>query len=181
MTARRIGFWLLFAVALAVYATMLMWTLPAITTASGGLTPFDLRPSGYSFDEAKAFLTALSPEGKALYLNVQHKLDTAYPGLLAATLFFAIAALAPKGWGRWRWVIALVAIPGALFDYVENAAVSVMLTAGAGGLTPDMAATADRWTTTKSWTTTVAMTVLLVLIIMRAWQMLAAQMRGRAL
>ena len=104
MTAWRLGFWLLFAVTLAVYATMLVWTLPAITAAAGGLAPFDMRPSGYSFDEAKAFLTALSPDGKALYLDAQHKLDAAYPALLAATLFFAIAALAPKSWGNWRWV-----------------------------------------------------------------------------
>ncbi len=180
MTVPRLAFWLLFAATLAVYATMLAWTLPAISAAAGGLAPFDMRPSGYSFDEAKAFLTALSPEGKALYLTVQHKLDAAYPGLLAATLFFAIAALIPKAWGRWRWLIALIAIPGALCDYLENAAVSVMLTAGADGLTPDMAATADRWTTGKSWATTVAMTVLLVLLVAWAWRMLAAKRRGYA-
>ena len=180
MTAPRVGFWFLFAVALAVYATMLVWTLPAITAAAGGLAPFDLRPSGYSFDDAKAFLTALSPEGKALYLNVQHKLDAAYPALLAATLFFAIAALTPKGWGGWRWVLALTAIPGALFDYLENAAVTVMLTVGADGLTPDMAATANRWTTWKSGMTTIAMTVLLILLAAWGWQILAAKLRGRA-
>ncbi len=180
MTARRTVFWLLFATTLAVYATMLAWTLPAITAAAGGLAPFDLRPSGYSYDEAKAFLTALSPEGKALYLNVQHKLDAAYPALLAATLFFAIAVLVPKAWGIWRWVIALIAIPGAVFDYLENIAVAVMLTTGADGLTPAMAATADRWTTAKSWTTTVAMTVLLVLLVAWSWQMLAAKRRRQA-
>jgi hypothetical protein len=180
MSPWRLAFWFLFAVTLAVYVTMLVWTLPAISAAAGGLAPFDMRPSGYSFDEAKAFLAALSPEGKARYLNVQHELDAAYPGLLAATLFFAIAALAPKRWGPWRWVLALTAIPGALFDYLENAAVTVMLTAGVDGLTPDMAATADRWTTFKSWTTSIAMTVLLVLLLVAGWRMLAARLRERA-
>ncbi len=106
MTAPRLAFWLLFAATLGVYATMLGWTLPAISAAAGGLPAFDMRPGGYSFDEAKAFLAALSPEGKALYLDVQHKLDTAYPGLLAATLFFAIARWRRKSWGIWRWLLA---------------------------------------------------------------------------
>ena len=124
--------------------------------------------------------TALSPDGKALYLGAQHTLDAAYPALLAATLFFAIAALAPKSWGNWRWLLALTAVPGALFDYLENGAVTVMLNAGADGLTPAMAATADRWTTWKSTATTVAMTVLLVLLAAWGWRMLAARLRGRA-
>jgi hypothetical protein len=180
MTARRLAFSLLFAATLAVYVTMLAWTLPAISAAAGGLAPFDLRPSGYTFDEAKAFLTALSPDGKALYLGAQHRLDAAYPALLSATLFFAIAALTPTAWGSWRWVLALTAIPGALFDYLENAAVTVMLTAGADDLTPDMVATADRWTTSKSWSSTVAMTILLALLVAWGWRAVAARLRGHA-
>ncbi len=180
MTAPRRAFWLLFAVTLAVYATMLVWTLPAISAAAGGLAPFDLRPSGYSFEEAKAFLAALSPEGTALYRDVQHRLDTAYPALLAATLFFAIAALTPTGWGRWRWVLALTAIPGALFDYLENAAVAVMLDAGADRLTPEMVATASRWTAWKATATTVAMTLLLVLLAAWGWRKLTAKRPGHA-
>jgi hypothetical protein len=180
VTARRLSFWLLFAATLATYGAMLVWTLPAISAAAGGLAPFDMRPTGYSHDEARAFLMALSPEGKALYLDVQHKLDAAYPGLLAATLFFATAALAPKSWGLWRWVIALVAIPGAVFDYLENAAAAVMLLGGVDGLTEDTVAAASRWTTLKSWATTVAMTVLLVLLAAQAWRVLAARLRGHA-
>jgi len=179
MIVRRIAFWLLFAATLAVYAAMLAWTLPEITAAAGGLAPFDLRPSGYSFGEAKAFLAALSPEGKTLYLGAQHTLDAAYPGLLAATLYFAIAALAPAGWGRWRWAAALVAVPGALFDYLENGAVTVMLNAGADGLTPDVVATADRWSVYKSWATTFAMSLFLVLLAASAWRLMAAKLRGR--
>lgn len=179
MTAPRVAFWLLFAATLCVYAIMLAWTLPAISAAAGGLAPFDMRPSGYSFDTAKAFLAALSPAGRNLYLNVQHRLDTAYPALLAATLFFAIWALAPERWGPLRWAIALVAIPGAAFDYLENAAVAVMLAAGADALTPDMVATASGWTVAKSTATSIAMTVLLALLAARGWRWLAARRRGR--
>ena len=41
---------------------------------------FDMRPTGYTFVEAHAFLIALPPEGTTFYLNVQEKLDVAYPG-----------------------------------------------------------------------------------------------------
>ena len=181
MTGPRLAFWLLFAVTLAVYATMLAWTLPAISATAGGLAPFDMRPSGYTFEEAKAFLTALSPAGTALYRNVQHRLDAAYPALLAATLFFAIAALSPRRWGGWRWVLALVAIPAALFDYLENAAVAGMLLAGADGLTSEMVATASRWTVWKSTASTIAMILLLVLLAARGWRLLAEKGKARAL
>ena len=180
MTAPRIAYWLLFVATFAVYAVMVGWTLPAISAAAGGLVPFDLRPSGYTFDAAKAFLAALSPDGKALYLGTQHRLDAAYPALLAATLYFAIAALAPPAWRRWRWLAALVAVPGALFDYLENAAVTVMLNAGADGLTPDMVTTADRWTVYKSWASTFALSLVLVLLANWGWRRLTAKRRGEA-
>jgi len=170
VTAPRAAFWLLFAATLGVYATMLTWTLPAISAAASGLTPFDMRPLGYSFDEAKAFLAALSPDGRALYLNVQQRLDIAYPALLAATLFFAIWALAPAKWGPLRWAVALIAFPGAAFDYLENAAVAVMLAAGPKALTPEMAAAASNWTVGKSATNTIAMVVLLVLLAAWGWR-----------
>ncbi len=124
---------------------MIFWSLLKISEAAGGAMPFDMRPFGYGFDEAKAFLGALSPEGAAFYLNVQHRLDAAYPALLAATLFFAIRALAP-GAGPVPTLLAVVALPGAAFDYLENASVTAMLHAGASGLTPELAARASLWT-----------------------------------
>ena len=79
--------------------------------------PFDLRPLGYDADSAKAFLQHLSPAGRDFYLNVQHKLDTAYPALLALALASGIAALAPKGRSRWKWLLSATAFPGMVFDY----------------------------------------------------------------
>src|SRR5262245_15798623 len=99
---------------------MLMWTLPTITAEAGGLAPFDMRPAGYSFAEARAFLVALSDSGKRLYLDVQQPLDVAYPALYGATLFFAIAFLTPRRWGNWKWLLATVAVPVVVFDYLEN-------------------------------------------------------------
>ena len=96
MKSRRVAFWILLVVTLAVYVVMINWSLPLIAERADGLRPFDLRPIGYDFDEAKAFLAALKPEGAEFYLGVQHKLDSIYPALLAATLFFAIVMIAAQ-------------------------------------------------------------------------------------
>ncbi|MCB1497396.1 MAG: hypothetical protein KDJ86_16570 [Bauldia sp.] len=165
MKSRRAAFWTLFAATVIVYAVMMMWSLPIIATQAGGLTPFDLRPAGYGLTEAQAFLAALPADGVAFYLGIQQMLDTAYPALLGATLFFAIAGLAPERLGVWRWVLAAFAVPGAVFDWLENASVVAMLKAGPDGVTPEMVAAANRWTVLKSAFTTLAMAIVVVLLV----------------
>lgn len=182
MTIRRAAFWVLAAVTLANYAIMVFWSLPKISAAAGGAMPFDLRPFGYSYEEARAFLAALSPDGASFYLNVQHRLDLTYPALLAATLFFAIRALTPTRFPLPGWVVALVAVPGAVFDYLENASVSAMLEHGAADVTPGLVARASLWTLLKSAFSTIAMIVLLVLAAAALWRRVAGRGRqeGRA-
>jgi len=165
--ALRVVFWLVFALAMAVYVVMVAWSLPTVSAAAGGLAPFDLRPGGYTFEEAREFLRALSPAGKAHYLYVQHPLDYVYPPLITATLYLGIALLTPDAAGRWRWVIGVVALPIVAFDYLENLAVARLLQLGADRATPTAVATASRWTLLKSGFSTVAMTLLLALLI--AW------------
>lgn len=168
-------FWLVFAATLGVYLVMLLWTLPAITAAAGGLAPFDLRPSGYTFDEARAFLAALTSEGTTLYRKVQQRLDIAYPVLLAATLVLAILLLSPAGLGRWRWLLAATALPGMVFDYLENASVAAMLDGGAAALTPELAAAASRWTVFKSAFSTLAFIALLALLALWLYRRLSSR------
>src|SRR5262245_31693213 len=120
-------FWVLFAATLVVYAAMLGWSLPTVSAAAGGLPPFDLRPGGYSLEEAQQFLTALSPDGAAFYLDVQHMLDMLYPPLSSLTMFFALAWLLPRGLGVWRFAFAAPALVIAVFDHFEDAAVTAML------------------------------------------------------
>ena len=177
MTARG-SFWALFALTLGIYATMLTWTLPAIAQAAAGLAPFDMRPGGYGFDEARKFLAALSPEGLGLYFGAQQQLDIFYPALLSATMFWALSALLPRGLGRWRFLAATPALVVAGFDYLENHAIAEMLHAGATGLTIDMVQTASQWTQLKAQSTTSVMSALLVLI---AWWLVATRLRRRAL
>lgn len=163
MTARNRLFWLMIAATLGVYATMLVWSIPKISAEANGLPVFDLRPGGYSFEEARTFLAALSAEGRQFYTNVQHRLDTAYPALLAVTLAWSILRLSPAGWGVFRWLLAASAIPGMIFDYRENFDVARMLGAGPDGITPAMVQAASFHSQAKATMTTVSMTILLVL------------------
>ena len=154
-------YWALVALTLAIYFAMVMWSLPVVSEAAGGLVPFDMRPSGYSFDEAYAFLAAITPEGSAFYQGMQHQLDLAYPTLLAAVLAIALWQLA-KNLPVWvRYILIALPIIGSSADHLENAAVSSMLQVGAAGLTEELVATASRWTLIKSGMTSIAMVALL--------------------
>ena len=168
MIRKTMAFWLLFGVTTAVYAVMVAWTLPRIAAAAGGATPFDLRPGGYSFEEASAFLAALTPAGRSFYLDVQQSFDLVYPALLSATLFFAIWLLVPPRWGAWRWILALIAVPPAVFDYLENLAVANLLKLTPGAVTPEIVGVASQWTVLKSQSTTVVIIIVLALLILWA-------------
>jgi hypothetical protein len=63
-----------------------------------------------------------------------------------------------------------VALPGAVFDYLENASVSAMLRRGAADVTPELVARANLWTLLKSAFSTIAMIVLLVLAAAAVWR-----------
>ncbi len=152
------------------YLVMVLWSIPKISAAAGGLAVFDLRPGGYTFEEARAFLAALSAEGAQFYANVQHRLDAAYPALLAVTLAWSILRLAPARWGIWRHLLAATAIPGMIFDYLENRDVAHMLALGPDGITPGLVETASFHSQAKAATSAVAMTILLVLLILWAFR-----------
>ena len=152
-------YWSLLSVMAAVYGVMLFWSLPALTKIAGGAAMFDLRPGGYSFNDARAVLAALGTEGRDFYLDVQQQLDTAFPALMAVVLTMTFQRLF-----AWRTAVIATgfAVFGAGFDYLENAAVAAMLWAGPDGLTPDLVVQASRWTVAKSVTDGVAMTLLLI-------------------
>lgn len=158
---KRALFWVLLALMAGVYCMMLFWTLPRLKVLSGGLLPFDLRPSGYTLAEALALLAAMGTEGRAYYLSVQQQLDSAYPVLYAVVMVLAFRALAPLWWGR---ALGVLALAGAGFDYLENARVAVMLRQAPEAVTEAMVAAASQATVLKSVTVTVALVVLSVLL-----------------
>lgn len=166
--SRRI-YWLVVSATLGVYLIMIFWSLPKVSVAAGGLPVFDMRPGGYSYEDARAFLAALSEDGKRFYLNVQHRLDTAYPALLTVTLAWSILRVTPAGWGKARHFLALAAIPGMVFDYLENTDVARMLALGPEGITPELVGTASFNSQMKAVSTTLAISILLVLLGWRAY------------
>ncbi|MDR9483847.1 MAG: hypothetical protein RI566_01620 [Sediminimonas sp.] len=157
------------ALTLINYLAMLLWTLPALIEAAGGLRPFDLRPLGYDLSQTRGYLGALPGQARDLYLTAQHWLDTTYPALLALSLILALHLLLGA---RGVWLAragSVVAVLGAVADYVENAAVAALLRAGAEGVTQGMVAWASAWTVAKSAATGAVMTVALAAAIAALW------------
>lgn len=161
-------FWVVFALGLSVYLVMVLWTLPAISAAAGGLAAFDLRPLGYSLIEARAFLSALSEQGRALYLGPQALLDLAYPTLLASTIALGVRLL---GGGRWMLRIAVpAAVGGALCDYAENLLVRRLLQVEPASVTEGAVQMASTATVLKSVLSTLALVLLLVALARWFWR-----------
>ncbi len=163
----RRAFWASFVAAGAVYGIMVAWSLPFIAQSAGGLHPFDLRPMGYSFDEAAAFLSALSQEGRAFYLDVQLKLDLLYPALLGLMLILGFHMLFGKRLATVLGVLAMVAVAS---DYLENYLVSVMLQRDVALLDANLVALASFWTISKSLANTLCFLALLIGALFWAWR-----------
>lgn len=168
-------FWLVLAGALGLYGVMLVWSIPTISTAAGGLPIFDMRPSGYDFEAARAFLQALTPDGRRFYLDVQHRLDSVYPPLLALAIAWATLRLAPARW-RSAWPLLVApAVFAAIFDLLENAAVTGLLTAPLDQVTPAAVARASHFSQLKAAFNTLALSLLLGLIVLWAIRRLRAR------
>ena len=163
-----IVYWVVVAATVANYLTMVLWSLPKISEAAGGSMPFDMRPSGYSFDDAQAFLIAITDTGRDFYLHTQHLLDAFYPALFAITVAIALVHLLPRYWG---WAFGAIAVLAAGFDYLENHAVAAMLSVETDALTQAMVSTANNWTLAKSVGVTLASSALLIALCIKgfAW------------
>jgi hypothetical protein len=138
--------WLVIAVlalSFVLWAILFFVTLPHLQALAGGRAPFDLRIFGYSYAEARTFLTAIGEPGRAYYLNPELVLDSFYPPLYAASRGLALWWLTAPGRVRDRaipavWRTLLVALPilVALIDGgVENVCIAKMI-----GSWPDLSA-----------------------------------------
>ena len=178
----RFRWWLVFLVlSQGIYAVMLTWTLPAIQAQAGGLPAFDLRPLGYGLPEARAFLGALSPAGRDLYLGVQLPLDFFFPPLLAALLVSSWVLLRRvAGWpGKGFGFVLAVPVLAWLADWAENAGIVLMLGTPAGAAPdPALVACSSVFTLVKSWST-VAGDVGLILYALAALGLFLARRRRR--
>src|SRR5215470_4116149 len=135
---------------------MAFGTLAYLRRTAGGLEPFDLRPFGYTPEEARALLYALSDIGRAYYADVQLQLDTAFPALYAISRGLLLFWVTAPGRTAERPLplparLALLVLPlaTAWFDYFENEGIAAMLAAGpqAGD---DLIERTSLWTRAKS-------------------------------
>jgi len=143
-------------VSFALWGVMVFWSLAYLRRTAGGLEPFDLRPFGYTPEEARALLFALSSIGRNYYADVQLQLDTAYPALYAISrglLLFWLTApgrtAARPSLRRTRLPLLTWPLVTAWFDYFENEGIAAMLAAGpqAGD---ELIARTSFWTRAKS-------------------------------
>jgi len=165
-------------VSFALWAVMVFVTLAYLRRIAGGLEPFDLRPFGYTVEEARALLQALSEIGRAYYADVQLQLDTAYPALYALSRALLLLWVTAPGRTAERPLplpgrIALLALPVATawFDYFENAGIAQMLAAGPQ-VSADVVESASFWTRAKSLAgvTTEVICVILAAIAFVRWR-----------
>ena len=153
---------LFWCAAVVVYCLMVFGSLADIERISG-LRAFDMRPTGYSYTDALALISALGEEGKNIYLAVQIPLDTVYPALLAlasaSSLFWLSQSFGSTA--RWYRAAAAVAYLAAIADYAENGLIVWMLNAGLGA--PEALVTAASFASvSKSVTSTIVFTTLLI-------------------
>jgi hypothetical protein len=150
--------WLVAALLVAsgvVWAVMFFGPLAQLSHLGGGGAPFDVRPLGYSYDEARAFLAAIGEQGRHYYGYRQLPLDMIYPPLYAVSRGLALWWLTMPGRVRAaplprRWRTALVAIPVAMagLDMIENACIARMLSTWPE-LSPDLVQVASLATRVK--------------------------------
>jgi hypothetical protein len=118
----------------ALWAVMFFGTLAHLQALAGGAAPFDIRPLGYSYEEARSFLAATGEQGRAYYLSRQLILDTVYPPFYAVSRALALWWLTMPGrlydgaiLQRWRWTLVAIPVVMASFDGVENVCIAEML------------------------------------------------------
>jgi hypothetical protein len=164
-------------VSMGLWGFMLFGPLAHLRHMAGGLEPFDLRPFGYTVEEARAFLFAISELGRDYYVNVQLQLDAIYPATYALSRGLLLWWLTQPGRVADRPLplaarLTLLALPllTAALDYRENEGIAAMLQAGRQ-VDAEVVAQASFWTRAKSIAgfATEATSVLLLLFVFGRW------------
>lgn len=116
------------------WAVMFFGTLAHLQALAGGAPPFDIRPFGYSYEQARSFLETIGEQGRAYYLRPELILDTVYPPFYALSRGLALWWLTMPGRlyagavpQRWRWTLMAMPVVMAICDSVENVCIAKML------------------------------------------------------
>lgn len=166
--SRRLGVvTLAFATASTIiYLLMIRLTLPTLLATSGHIA-FDMRPFGYSPQEAAQLLQGLGENGRLFYLTRQIPLDTLYPALLASTLICAFLWLGKRQAHTKIVAIGIALSLGTMLcDYAENLGIALMILNAAH--LPDTLVYASSCVTVLKSAFTVAAVFCLLLLALRA-------------
>ncbi len=116
------------------WAVMFFGPLAQLARLAGGVTPFDIRPWGYSYAEAHVFLDAIGEQGRRYYASPELILDAFYPPLYAVSRGLALWWLTMPGRVLeaplpMKIRSALIAVPilMASLDVIENGCIATML------------------------------------------------------
>uniref|UniRef100_A0A2A4Z538 Uncharacterized protein n=1 Tax=OCS116 cluster bacterium TaxID=2030921 RepID=A0A2A4Z538_9PROT len=151
----------------AVFATIMLWSLPHLSQLANGLIMFDARPAGYSLIQAQSIIDALGKAGIEFYHGTQLWLDLFYPALFAIGFALLIAKFL-QAYKLPKWLkIALLIAPflTALFDYSENHYIALMLQSDLP-LTSQLVATASLTTLLKSAASSITQVTALILLVL---------------
>jgi hypothetical protein len=153
----------------AIYLIMITVTLAHIEALSGH-RPFDMRPVGYSPQDAAALLEGLGVEGRQFYLQRQIPLDTLYPAVLALTLIFAMRWFGTRMANEQLLRVGIIlSVGAALCDYAENLGVVAMIRSWSH-LPDALVYASSAASISKSVLTTLAFMCLMLIGVLWAWR-----------
>lgn len=147
---------LLFIITNLIYASMLMYSLPLVSSYAPELVLFDMSPMGYSYNQAIELLTSLGVDGRSLYLFVQLPLDFIYPGMFSVSYALLITWMLKQylAIDSRFFLIAFIPFLAGGSDYLENISIIIMLESFPN-ISENLVSTASAFTIAKSGTTTV--------------------------
>ncbi|QKS71243.1 hypothetical protein FLK61_31525 [Paenalkalicoccus suaedae] len=125
---KRFASWILFAIALIIFASFIAFVLPNEAMESSAVTGSDRSPDGsylYSSQDLYEMAAKYGEEGRAYYIRARFTFDLVWP---VAYWFFLTTALA-LSFKRVAMPSRLVLLPtfAALFDLAENMAASLVM------------------------------------------------------
>jgi hypothetical protein len=119
----------LFLLTMAVYAWILIVSIPAVLSEAPDLVLFDMPPLGYSLEFAVELLDGIGEDGRKTYMTHQLPVDFVYPGLFAVTYGLMLIWVLRKSVGERSsmFLIACIPVAAGVFDYFENLGIISMI------------------------------------------------------
>jgi hypothetical protein len=161
----------LFIVTNAIYAVMVIVTIPKVTAFSNGMKILDMMPTGYNADYVYSLFNILGEEGRHAYLCRQLPVDMFYPLFSGVTYCLMLAYFLKKlgKSGSNLFYLCFLPLIAALFDYGENLGIITLLKLYPYKLMGLVQVT-NVFSVLKSFTTAITFIILIALLIVFAYR-----------